>query len=68
MALYISAAECISCGDCAPVCPTRSITEGAFGFKIDKRTCNECADDFDQAQCVKVCPIDNCILPRAAQL
>ncbi|WP_340120759.1 4Fe-4S dicluster domain-containing protein [Methylobacter svalbardensis] len=66
MALYIVEADCISCGDCEPVCPTMSITEGSIVFKIDKKTCTECKDDFDIPQCVKVCPIDNCILPLEA--
>jgi len=39
MALYIVEADCISCGDCEPVCPTNSITEGSIVFKIDKKTC-----------------------------
>ncbi|MGJ0428373.1 4Fe-4S binding protein [Methylobacter sp.] len=66
MALYIVEADCISCGDCEPVCPTSSISEGAVVFKIDARTCTECEGDFDKPQCVKVCPIDNCILPLTA--
>lgn len=66
MALYIVADECISCGDCEPVCPTNSISEGAIVYEIDKRTCTECVGDFDKPQCVKVCPIDNCILPLTA--
>jgi len=37
MALYIVEADCISCGDCEPVCPTMSITEGSIVFKIDKK-------------------------------
>jgi ferredoxin len=66
MALYIVAAECISCGDCLPVCPTDSIKEGPVVFEISKKTCTECNGDFDVPQCVKVCPIDNCILPLVA--
>jgi ferredoxin len=66
MALYIVADECISCGDCEPVCPTNSISEGAIVYEIDKDTCTECVGDFDKPQCVKVCPIDNCILPLTA--
>ena len=66
MALYIVEADCISCGDCVPVCPTDSITEGAVVLKINAKTCTECEGDFDKPQCVRVCPIDNCILPIAA--
>lgn len=66
MSLYIVAEECISCGDCKPVCPTDSIKEGAVVFEINKKTCTECNGDYDVPQCIKVCPIDNCILPLVA--
>jgi ferredoxin len=66
MALYIVADECIACSDCEPVCPTNSITEKGSTFIIDKKTCTECEGDFDKPQCVRVCPIDNCILPLEA--
>jgi ferredoxin len=36
--------------------------EGAIVFEINKKTCTECNGDYDVPQCVKVCPIDNCIL------
>lgn len=62
MALYIVAEECISCGDCEPVCPTSSIYEGSIVFEIEKSTCTECEDDYDAPECVRVCPVDNCIL------
>ena len=42
MAMYIVEAECISCGDCVPVCPTSSIYEDKIVFKITKETCTEC--------------------------
>jgi ferredoxin len=63
MALYIDGNECISCGDCEPVCPTDSISEGKITFGIDPISCTECKGDYDEPQCVKVCPVDNCILP-----
>lgn len=63
MALYINADECISCGDCEPVCPTNSIKEGLLAFEIDAATCTECEGDFDAPKCVEVCEISNCILP-----
>ncbi len=66
MALYIVTEECTSCGDCEPVCPTSSIFEGKVTYQITKETCTECEGDFDVPQCVKVCPIDGCILPLAS--
>ncbi len=65
MALYINADECISCGDCEPVCPTDSIAEGIIVFEINKHSCNEC-EDYEQPECVRACPIDQCILPIAS--
>ena len=66
MALYIVDAECISCGDCVPVCPTQSITESKIVFVIDPKTCTECEGEYDEPQCVDICPVDNCILPLAS--
>ncbi|MCB1916276.1 MAG: 4Fe-4S binding protein [Rhodocyclaceae bacterium] len=56
MALTIVQAECTSCGDCKPVCPTQSITDKGGIFKIDPDTCTECDGEFDEPQCLSVCP------------
>lgn len=66
MAMYIVAEECISCGDCEPLCPTTSIFEDKVVFKITKETCTECEGDFDEPKCVEVCPVPGCILPLTA--
>ncbi|PWV59008.1 4Fe-4S dicluster domain-containing protein [Plasticicumulans acidivorans] len=66
MAMKIVAMECIACGDCKPVCPTKSISEKGGIFKIDKATCTECEGDFDEPKCVEVCPVDGCIVQIAA--
>ncbi|ANQ83628.1 4Fe-4S dicluster domain-containing protein [Azoarcus olearius] len=67
MALKIVLDECTSCGDCKPVCPTKSITDKGGIFKINKDTCTECEGDFDEPQCLAVCPAgDACIVPLAA--
>lgn len=67
MALKIVQAECTSCGDCKPVCPTKSITDKGGIFKINADTCTECEGEFDVPQCVEVCPgTDTCIVPLAA--
>jgi len=65
MALTIVEDECISCGDCVPVCPTDSIKETMVAFKIVANTCTECDGESDTPKCVDICPIDNCILPLA---
>lgn len=56
MALKILQAECTSCGDCKPVCPTKSITEKGGMFKINADSCTECEGEFDDPQCVSACP------------
>ncbi len=66
MAMYIASDECISCGDCEPVCPTGSIFEGKLAFRIDRKSCAECLDDHHAPKCVDVCPIEGCILHLAA--
>lgn len=66
MAMYIVADECISCGDCEPLCPTSSIFEDKVVFKITKETCTECEGDYDAPKCVEVCPVPGCILPLTA--
>lgn len=63
MAMKITQAECSSCGDCATVCPTKSIIEKGGMFKINKDTCTECEGDFDSPKCVDTCPSgDTCIV------
>ncbi|HLF95813.1 MAG TPA: 4Fe-4S binding protein [Methylococcaceae bacterium] len=66
MAMFIVADECISCGDCEPVCPTNAITEAKTTFKIDKTTCTECEGVYKKPKCVTVCPVDGCIIKLAA--
>jgi ferredoxin len=66
MAMTIIADECTACGDCKPVCPTKSILVRKGVFTIDARTCTECEDESDEPQCILVCPVDNCIVPLAA--
>ena len=56
MALYVVEEECISCGDCEPVCPTMSVYEDKIVFKITKETCTECEGDYDEPQCVVAIP------------
>ena len=66
MAMYIVEEECTSCGDCQPVCPMGAVLKKKGLFVIDAATCTECEGEFDEPQCVDVCPIDDCILPLEA--
>lgn len=61
MAMHIIPEECISCGDCEPVCPTGAISEGKIVFQIDPEVCTECEGEFDEPQCAEVCEIPGCI-------
>ncbi len=62
MAMQIVRSACTACGDCEPVCPTKSITPFKGVYKIDPNTCNECEGEFDMPQCVNACMEDNCII------
>ncbi|SHJ40780.1 DUF362 domain-containing protein [Parasporobacterium paucivorans] len=41
---------CVSCGACAPECPTNAISEGDGKFEIDAAECIDCG------ACESVCP------------
>jgi Fe-S-cluster-containing hydrogenase component 2 len=55
MAMKIIQSECSSCGDCVPVCPTKSIVKKGELFKINKDTCTECEDEDEGPRCVAIC-------------
>jgi ferredoxin len=67
MALLITD-ECINCDVCEPECPNEAISQGAEIYEIDSNRCTECVGHFEEAQCVKVCPVD-CIIvnPQAVE-
>ncbi|MEI6415763.1 MAG: 4Fe-4S binding protein [Pseudomonadota bacterium] len=56
MAMKIIQAECTSCGDCKPVCPTDSIISKGGLYKIKADTCTECDGHADAPQCLSACP------------
>jgi ferredoxin len=62
MAMQIVRSACTACGDCEPICPTKSIIPFKGVYKIDPNTCNECEGEFDMPQCVNACMEDNCII------
>ncbi|MCL2695969.1 MAG: 4Fe-4S binding protein [Clostridiales bacterium] len=49
---YVINDDCISCGACAPECPTEAISEGDSKYVIDPELCIECG------ACAGVCPVD----------
>jgi ferredoxin len=49
---------CINCDVCEPECPNGAISQGPEIYRIDPARCTECVGHFDEAQCVKVCPVD----------
>jgi len=48
---YVISEECVSCGACAPECPTQAISEGEDRYVIDPEKCIECG------ACADVCPV-----------
>jgi ferredoxin len=63
MAMKIVQAECTSCGDCKPVCPTKSITDKGGMYKINVDTCTECEGEHDSPACLDACPAgESCIV------
>ena len=56
MALIITD-ECINCDVCEPECPNEAIYMGADIYEIDPHKCTECVGNFDEPQCVQVCPV-----------
>lgn len=54
--------ECTNCAVCETECPNDAINEKKGMFKIDPALCSECVGFFDEAQCVAVCPITDCIV------
>lgn len=49
---YVINEDCISCGVCAPVCPTDAISAGDGTYVIEAEKCIDCGG------CVPHCPVD----------
>ncbi len=47
---YVITDECVICGTCWEICPTESIVEHDWYYKIASNSCVECGT------CVRVCP------------
>ena len=57
MALMITE-ECINCDVCEPECPNEAISQGDEIYVINPDKCTECVGNYDEPQCVQVCPVD----------
>ncbi|RLA72070.1 MAG: ferredoxin [Epsilonproteobacteria bacterium] len=53
--------ECIACDACREECPNTAIEEGDPIYLIESDMCTECVGNFDEPQCIEVCPVD-CII------
>lgn len=52
MAHKIDSEKCISCGNCAEVCPVDAIAEGEGCYNIDAEKCIDCGS------CIDECPVE----------
>ncbi|MFA6922357.1 MAG: 4Fe-4S binding protein [Gallionella sp.] len=59
--------SCVNCWACEPLCPNQAIYEAKPHFLIDPDKCNECAGDFEESQCVSICPIEGAILNESGE-
>ncbi len=62
MALKIVKSLCTACGDCEPLCPTKSIKPFKGVYAIDAATCTECEGEHDLPKCQEVCMEEGCII------
>ena len=51
--------DCIACGSCTVECTAGAIIEGDL-YSVDPAKCNGCGD------CVRICPMDACIIEEPA--
>ena len=65
---FMIADGCINCDACVPVCPNNGIRKGQRSYVIDQDACTECVGFFSTQQCVRVCPMDCCVLNPAIAL
>ena len=61
MALLIKD-NCTNCDMCEPECPNEAITFGDEIYVINSDLCTECVGHYEEPTCMKVCPINNCII------
>lgn len=47
---------------CEPECPNDAITFGEEIYEINPQLCTECVGFYEEPTCVKVCPINSCII------
>ena len=57
--------ECIACGACKEACPLDCIWENFDGYDeylINPDECNLCKGEFDEPQCMEVCPMEGAVV------
>ncbi|MDX2101568.1 MAG: 4Fe-4S dicluster domain-containing protein [Alphaproteobacteria bacterium] len=57
MAYKIVTSQCTACGACEFECPNGAISMKGDTYVINAAKCTECEGQFDQPQCVAVCPV-----------
>jgi ferredoxin len=55
--------DCINCGACADVCPTKAIFEDQDLGRhvVDPDRCTECLGFYERVMCQTECPVECCV-------
>ncbi|MBF0109932.1 MAG: 4Fe-4S binding protein [Magnetococcales bacterium] len=58
---------CTGCWACLPLCPNDAIRPHGTIFTIKVSHCTECDGEFDDPQCVSICPVEEAILDESGR-
>ncbi len=56
---YTITDRCIRCHNCLPQCPRNAIYVDGDTYQIDLELCNSCRNDYEEPQCVVLCPVNS---------